>query len=179
MQEYLDRRYAKALYEVAEENNKLNAYIADLKEISGLISSNDDLNQIIKQPKISSSRKKEVFTAIFQDQIDKELLSFLLILIEKNRIDELNGVILQLEQLQLENNNEVIAVVKTVVPLKDNERTNLVEKLKAKYKKSIILKESIDAALLGGVYVRVGDDVIDGTIKNKIEEMKKLMLIRG
>jgi F-type H+-transporting ATPase subunit delta len=179
MYEYLARRYAVALYEVAEEKNKTDEYINDLKQIITLIKENYDLSQVINHPKISTSKKIEIFKQVFEGKIDKEIISFLLILIEKDRITELETVIFQMEKVRLEKNNEVVAVVKTVVPLNDNERTSLVDKLKAKYKKSIILKESIDLSILGGVYVRVGDDVIDGTVKNKINEMKKLMLIRG
>lgn len=84
-----------------------------------------------------------------------------------------------MEKVDLEKNNQIVAEIKTVIPLNDSERASLTDKLKAKYNKSIILKETIDESILGGVYVRVGDDVIDGTIKNKLEEMKKLMLIRG
>lgn len=179
MQEYLDSRYANALFEVAEPKNKVDEYISDLKQVDELIKSNDELYQITVHPQISTSRKKEVFASIFGDKIDKELLSFLLILIEKKRITELQGIILEIEKVRLEYNNQVTAVVKTVIPLSDSQKTSLIDKLKAKYKKSIILQEIIDNSILGGVYVRVGDDVIDGTIKNKLAEMKKLMLIRG
>ena len=179
MYEYLDRRYAVALYKIASAKNKTEEYIVDLKQIYELINSNKELNQVINNPKISTSKKKEVFISIFKDKIDSELFSFLLILIEKKRIDELTGIILQIEKVDLENHNQIIAEVKTVISLNDSEIASLIEKLKAKYNKSIILKEIIDKSIIGGVYVRVGDDVIDGTIKNKLEEMKKLMLIRG
>ena len=179
MYEYLDRRYAVALYKIASAKNKTEEYITDLRQIHHLINDNEELNQVINNPKISTSKKKEVFTNIFKDKIDNELLSFLLILIEKSRISELSGIILQVEKVDLEKNNQIVAEVKTVIPLNDTERTSLTDKLKAKYNKSIILKETIDESIIGGVYVRVGDDVIDGTIKNKLEEIKKLMLIRG
>ncbi|AGK99094.1 F0F1 ATP synthase subunit delta [Clostridium pasteurianum] len=179
MYEYLDRRYAVALYKIASAKNKTEEYIADLEQIHELINVNEELNQVISNPKISTSKKKEVFTNIFKGKIDNELLSFLLILIEKSRINELSGIILQVKKVDLEKNNQIVAEIKTVIPLNDSERTSLIDKLKAKYNKSIILKENIDESIIGGVYVRVGDDVIDGTIKNKLEEIKKLMLIRG
>ncbi|MDF2503795.1 F0F1 ATP synthase subunit delta [Clostridium sp.] len=179
MYEYLDRRYAAALYKIASAKNKTKEYIEDLKQINEFINKNKELNQVINNPKISTSKKKEVFINIFKGNIDAELLSFLLILIDKKRIDELTGIIVQMEKVDLENHNQIIAEVKTVIPLNDSERTSLVDKLKAKYNKSIILKEIVDESIIGGVYVRIGDDVIDGTIKNKLEEMKKLMLIRG
>lgn len=179
MQEYLDRRYAQAIFEVALDNNKVEQYIDELKEIQQLIVTNKEVNQIINHPQISTSRKEEIFKSIFQGKVDKEILSFLLVLLEKKRITELNAIIIQIDKIRLENDNKIIAIVKTVVPLKDNEKTALIGKLNAKYKKSIILQEHIDESILGGVYVRIGDDVIDGTIKNKIQEIKKLMLIRA
>ncbi len=179
MYEYLARRYALALYEVAEAKNKLDEYIDDLKQIETLIKGNADLNNVINNPEISTSKKMEIFKGVFEDKIEKEILSFLLILVEKHRIVDLQDIILQMDGIRLEEKNEVIAIVKTVVPLNDNERTSLIDKLKIKYNKLIILKETIDVSILGGVYVKVGDEVIDGTVKYKIDELKKLMLVRG
>lgn len=176
MYEYLDRRYALALYEVGEENNKVDKYISDFEDIVTLIKTNNDIQQIIKHPKMSTSVKKQMFTDIFQGKIDKELLSFLLLLVEKKRIHEVDGILNQLREISLEKNNKVIAEIKTVIPLTDDERKALTEKLSKKYNKTIILREIIDESIIGGVYVRVGDDVIDGTIKYKLESMKKVML---
>ena len=69
-------------------------------------------------------------------------------------------------------------MVKTAVPLLESEISDLQEKLEKQYNKKIIMATEIDKSLLGGVYVRVGNDVIDGTIKSKLEEMKDIMLKR-
>ena len=68
--------------------------------------------------------------------------------------------------------------MKTAVPLLESEISDLQEKLEKQYNKKIIMATEIDKSLLGGVYVRVGNDVIDGTIKSKLEEMKDIMLKR-
>lgn len=176
MYEYLDRRYALALYEVGEKNNKVEKYISDFEDIVKLVENNNDIQQIIKHPKMSTSVKKQMFTDIFEGKTDRELLSFLLLLVEKKRIHEASGILAQLKEILLEKNNKVVAEVKTVIQLTDDERKTLTEKLSKKYNKTIILKEIIDESIIGGVYVRVGDDVIDGTIKHKLESMKKVML---
>ena len=179
MYEYLAKRYALALYEVAATKKKVDEYIDDLKQIETLIKGNDDLKIIINNPEVSTSKKIKIFKAIFEEKTEKDIVAFLLILVEKHRIVDLHDVVVQMDNIRLEAKNEVIAVVKTVVPLNDNERASLIDKLKAKYNKLIILKESIDASILGGVYLRIGDDIIDGTVKYKIDEIKKLMLVRG
>lgn len=176
MYEYLDRRYALALYKVAEEKGKVEEYLQNLREIVELINTTDELLQVIKHPQISSSRKKETFTKIFKGKIDDELLSFLLILIDKGRILYLKEKLAEMEKIHLERENTILATVKTVIALTDEERSNLKSKLENKYKKIVILQEEIEKDLLGGVYVRVGNDVIDGTVKSKLAEMRALML---
>ncbi|MFD3158251.1 F0F1 ATP synthase subunit delta [Haloimpatiens sp. FM7330] len=176
MYEYLDKRYALALYEVAESKDKVEEYIQDLEEIVDLIKNNKDFLQVIKHPEITSSKKKSMFINIFKGKIDEELLSFLLILIEKDRILYLQEKLNEMKKIHLERNNKLLAEIRTVIPLMDDERKTLVEKLKRKYDKEIILDEIIDKSIIGGVYVRVGDDVIDGTIKSKMNEIKKLVL---
>ncbi len=62
--------------------------------------------------------------------------------------------------------------------LTEDEVTRLVAKLENKYSKKILLKQEIDKSIIGGLYVRVGDDVIDGTVKSRLDDMKQIMLKR-
>lgn len=176
MYEYLDRRYALALYEVAEQKGKVQEYLDDLRAICKLIDENKDFYEVIKHPQISTKKKKRTFINIFKGNIDEELLSFLLILIEKDRILYLKEKLKEMEKIDLDRKNTLLAIVKTAVPLLESEINALKEKLEEKYDKKIIMTTEVDKKLLGGVYVRVGNDVIDGTVKSKLDEMKNIML---
>ena len=151
MFEYLDRRYALALYEVAEEKGKVQEYLNDLREICDLIN-------------------------IFKVNIDEEILSFLLILIEKDRILFLREKLNEMEKIDLERKNTYRGIVKTTEPLSEEQYNNLITKLEKKYNKKIILQQVIDSSILGGIYVRVNNEVMDGTVKLRLEELKKLMV---
>ena len=175
MYEYLDKRYALALYTVAEEKGKVEEYLNDLTEIVLLMKTDVDFLKVIKSPQLSTSAKKKLFIKIFKGQIDEDLLSFLLILIEKDRILFTAEKLKEMRKIHLERNNTVMVEVRTVIPLKDSERENLRAKLVKMYDKKIIFNEKLDKNIIGGVYIRVGDYVIDGTIRSKFEEMKKLM----
>ena len=146
MYEYLDRRYALALYEV------------------------------IRHPQINTRRKKQTYIYIFKGKIDEELLSFLLILIEKDRILYLREKLNQMEKIDLERKNTLKGIIKTAIPLLDDEFNTLKDIFEKKYDKNIIFETKVDKKVLGGVYVRIGNDVIDDTVKSKIDEMKDLML---
>lgn len=176
MYEHLDRRYALALYEVAEEKGKVQQYIEDLRQICNIIETNKDFYEVIKQPQISTKMKKRTFINIFKGHIDEELLSFLLILIEKDRILYLKEKLVELEKIDLERKNTIRGIVKTTIPLTDEEYNNLLSTLEKKYKKHIILEQVIDEEILGGIYVRINNDVIDGTIKSKLDDLEELML---
>ena len=178
MYEHLDRRYALALYEVAERKEKVQEYIDQSSEIADLIKNHDDIQQVLKHPEISTSKKKATFTRLFDGKIDEEVLNFLLILIEKDRIFNLQGIVNAMMKIRLERNNTLIADVRTVIPLTTEQRESLISKLERNYNKNIILHEEIDKGILGGVMVRVGSDLMDGTVISKLKEMKEL-IIRG
>ena len=178
MYEYLDRRYALALYEVAQEKGKVDEYIQELRDICNLIDNNQDFYNIIKHPQISTTKKKEIFKNIFKGSLDDEILSFLLLLIDKDRILYLREKLDAIEKIKLERNNTVIAKVKSVIPLTKEEVSKLKSKLETKYSKKVIIEPEIDKSIIGGLYVMIGNEVIDGTIKSRLEEMKALMLNR-
>lgn len=178
MYEYLDRRYALAIYEVAEEKGKVEQYLDELRNIVALINGNGDFQELIKHPQVSTSSKKKLFEQVFKGKVEDDLLSFLLVLIEKGRILQLEGKLREMEKIHLEKGNTVIAKVKTVIPLLDEEKKSLVEKLEVKFSKKVLIEEEIDSSIIGGVYLQVNNEVIDGTVRSKLDEMKKIMLKR-
>ncbi|MHC1720245.1 MAG: F0F1 ATP synthase subunit delta [Clostridiaceae bacterium] len=178
MYEYLDRRYALALYRVAEEKGKVDQFMDEMNQIVELVKKDANLRLLIEHPQVSTSQKKALFVNIFKGKIEDDILSFLNLLLEKRRILELSSMFNQMKGIYLEKHNTVIAEVKTVLPLLEEEKKELVQNLQNKFNKTITLKEEIDPAILGGVYVRIANEVIDGTVKSKIEDMKKLMLKR-
>lgn len=176
MYEYLDRRYALALYEIAEKNNKVDEYLRDLKEICSIFDENKDFYEIIRHPKVNTEKKKQIFNDLFKGKVDEDLLSFMFVLIEKGRILQLKDKLNQMENIDLERRNMVRGVVKTAVPILPEELKQLKVIFEKKYDKTILFDTEVDRNLLGGVYVKVGNDIIDGTVKSKIDEMKELML---
>ena len=82
-----------------------------------------------------------------------------------------------MEKIHLERLNVYLqGIVKTTVPLEEYEYNSLVEKLEKKYNKRSYIKKEIDPEILGGIYVRIGNDVIDGTVKTRLDDLRKLML---
>lgn len=178
MYEFLDRRYALALYQVAEEKGKVDQYLAELKNVVELIDNDADFQMLIHHPSVSTLNKKKLFENLFEGKVDEDVLSFLKVLLDKGRILEIGSMLKQMEIIYLEKHNTSIAEVKTVVPLLEEEKQQLINNLQKRFNKTIILKEELDSGILGGIFVKIENEVIDGTVKYKIEEMKKIMLKR-
>ncbi len=175
MYEFLDKRYAQALYDVAASKDRVEKYIEDLTQIVKVIDESADFQRVIKHPEISTKEKKKFFINLFKGKIDEDLLTFLLILVEKDRILFLKEKLVELKKIDLENRETVIARVRTVQPLKDYQKEALIEKLKIKYGKKVELEETVDPDVLGGILIKVNDDLIDGSVRTSLEDLKLSM----
>lgn len=176
MYEFFDHRYALALYELGEEKGKAELLLNQLREVVDLIYGNEDMMMLLKHPEINLAKKKETFEKIFKGRVEDEIYNFLMVLLDKDRILFLKEKLYEMEKIHLEKNNTLLAIIRSALPLNEQERLNLVEKLKIKYKKKIIIKEEVDSSLIGGIFIKVGEDIIDGTIKGKLEKLKEAML---
>lgn len=176
MYEFLDKRYALALYEIAQEQDKVIEFIDDLREANRVIKSNEEFKEILENPNISKRRKKEIIKEIFGGKTFEAIVSLLCVLVDKGRILYLEEKIRQMEIIYLERHDILEATVTSVIPLTDQEFSKLHEKLEKKYGKKVILSKKIDESILGGLFVRVGNEVIDGTVAGKYKEIKNIMM---
>lgn len=176
MYEYLDRRYALALYEVAEKEGKVEEYLEDLKEIIKLTRENDEFLEIIKHPQIPTPKKIQIIKNIFKGRIDDKLLNFIIVLVKKDRILFIEEKYREMVKIYLQKHNTIVAYVKTAIRLNGEQRRLLTQKLEKQYNKMVILREEIDESVIAGVYLRVGDDVIDDTIKSRFEEIRAVVV---
>lgn len=175
MYEYLNRRYALALYEIAEGKGKVKEYLDELEQVVNAINKDTEFLKIMEYPEISTADKKKMFTEIFKGKINEDIFSFLLVLIEKGRIDQLNEKFKEMKDIYLEKHNTVVAKVKTVIPLQESEKEFEAETGK-EIQQKVLIEDEIDPNIIGGVYIDVNNEVIDGTIRSKLSEMKKIML---
>lgn len=166
-------RYAEALFQVGEESNSTEKLYDELKAVVDIIIENNEFENILKSPIISKEDKKNLINNIFEKQIDKEMLNFLKILADKDRLSCLADIKEAYKALLNNKNNILEGVVITAVPMEGSELNALQAKLSTKYNKTVILKNEIDKSVLGGVLVRLGNEEIDGTVKYRLDKMKE------
>lgn len=169
------KRYAQALFDAAVDSNNVDGMFDEFSTVIDLFKSEEGLMNLMQTPSINSSEKKEILARVFGDSFNQYLRNFLNILLDKNRFEYMAEIHDAFRQLVFPYKNTVEATVLTVVPLDEALRVALEEKLKQRFNKKVILENKIDASIIGGAVVYVGDQIIDGSIKNQLNQMKTQM----
>lgn len=163
------KRYASALIATGNIDNIKN----DLSLVVELIFSNDEYKNFFKHPVISVLDKKDTIREIFDGKIDNEVLNLLYVLLDNNRFDItplVNEVFVkESEKLQ----NIIHAQVSSVIELDEAQKLQLNKKLNDKLKKQVILDFNIDKEIIGGLTIKIEDNIIDLSLKSKFDKLKK------
>ena len=172
MIDVIANRYAEALFQIGEEENKTDNLYNELKEVSSLMNTNKDLNNVMKSPLVSKKEKIQLIDTLFAGKVDNDLKNFLKILIEKGRITSINAIGETYKELLNEKNNILEGYVISAVPMNDEKIKELETELSKKYNKNVTLENRVDKSVLGGALVRLGNTEIDGTIKTRLNGLK-------
>jgi F-type H+-transporting ATPase subunit delta len=166
-------RYAQALFEVGEESGKLHIFNEELKAIVAILIDNKDFYEALKSPLIQKHEKKTLLGNVFTDNVDIEILNFLSILVDKDRISIVDKIYEGFKALVNKKNNVVEAVAITAIPMKEEMLKQLQDRISDMTKKTVILKNEVNENVIGGVLIRLGNEEIDGTVKGRLEKLKE------
>lgn len=175
MANLVGNRYAYALFEAGLELNKLREFKEDFSSVTDILSKEKELNKILSHPKISKDEKKELLNTIFGNKINKEVLNFLFILVDKRREDAIMEINKEFVKLFNEHENIVEVTAITSVQMDNKSKNKLKITLENKLNKRVQLINIVDKDIIGGVLLNIGNKVIDGTVKGQLEEIEKAM----
>lgn len=168
-------RYAEALFQLAEEENKTSEVYAEIFEMNDLIKNNVDLYDVLRSPFISRDEKKNIADRIFTDSVSRNSRNFLMVLIDNNRTTELDSIVLSFKSMLNDKNNVLEGKVITAIALTEEQLSELESNLSAKYNRSIKLVNEISEDIIGGVLVKIGNEEIDGTLKTRLDSLKEVL----
>ena len=170
------KRYARAFYEIAAEENQLEKYYGELSGFAAIISENKDLKEFLANPIFDQSEKKSVVESILQrTDISGITANFLKLLADKQRIVILADIVDCYRELMDEALRTVRASVKTAFPLSAELIGKLQQGLENQTKKKVDMTVVEDPSLLGGIVVRVGDTVYDNSIRTQLNNIRNLL----
>ncbi|MBQ5330041.1 MAG: F0F1 ATP synthase subunit delta [Oscillospiraceae bacterium] len=167
--------YAAALMEIAREDGTGKLIFDELNSLSELVSGSPELNEVLCSPTFSEDEKYDVAESLFKGKLSRTVLNFLYVLIEEGRTSGLSDIASDYKRLYYEQEGITEAVVTTAAGMSRDAAEKLKAKLEAKYKKKVLLSEKTDPSIMGGVIVRVGDEMIDGSLRTKLDRIGKQM----
>ena len=173
MAKLVSKTYSEALFEVALEENKVDLFLNEINFVTENFKMHPEFFDLFKTPLVRGDEKKQIIEEVFGDKLSKEMNNFLKIIIDKRRGHFIEQIKWEYEKIVNNHKGIVSATAITAVPLSDKDKTILQNKLSTVTGKTVKLSNKIDKNVIGGILVKIGDKVIDGTIKSRLEELKE------
>lgn len=168
------RRYAEALARIALEEGRPDEFREELGKVIEILENNRELTDFITNPMIKKEVVKEAAADILGGAVNQKIINLLFLLIDNRRVKELKGILEEFNSIVNREMNIIDVVIYSAYPLEES----LIEDIKEKYRRlygasAARASVEIDPGIVGGVKVRIGDTLIDGSIKSRIEALKK------
>ena len=167
--------YAQALYDAAAEQAALSRIVGDANQIISLAQESKDFEQFLTNPILSPQFKSEMFQQLLSEAVQPLTLNFLLLLASKQRERFLVAILQAFLKLVDLKAGRVVAQVTSAVPLSDAQQTSLVKQLSDYSGAEVRLELSEDTAIKGGIIVRLGDTVFDGSVATQLQQLRSLL----
>lgn len=177
MAKLVSKTYGEALFELAVEENKVDVFMEEITEIQKILAENKDFGKFMNHPKILKEEKTQVLENVFKGRISDELTGFLTLIVAKDRYADIDAI-LDYFLTEIKKFKGIgIAYVTTASELRDEQKAGVEQKLleTTEYKK-MEMHYAIDESLIGGMVIRIGDRVVDSSIKTKLNELTRQLM---
>lgn len=166
-------RYAEALYELAKRDNQVDAVEQELKSVNELIQGNRDLQKVLYHPRITAEEKKALLQEMLEGKVSVVTFEFLKLLVDRQREQFLSDIVEYFVNMANADRNITAAQITSAIGLTDDEKKKLGAVLGKITGKKVVTSYSVDPSLIGGVVVRIGDRVIDGSIRTRLAALRE------
>ncbi len=177
MAKLISKTYGEALYELAIEENKVDSFAEEIALLRGILADSRELNSLMNHPKIAKEEKLQVMKRVFEGRLDAQLLGFLSLIITKDRYSEVDNILRYFLDQVKELKGIGVAHVASAEPLKEEQKQQIVDKLlETTGYQQMEMHYAVDSGLIGGIVIRIGDRVVDSSIRTKLEELQKSLM---
>lgn len=164
--------YSEALFSLALEENRVAELHEELKVLCGLVSDSPEFHEFLVTPKISKEEKRAFADSVLGGKFSQEIVNLTKVLIDKKRASDLLDIEKEFDRTVLSHRGMIAAVAYSAVPLSQTEMDSLKAKITALTGKEISLENILDPSVIGGIRLKVGDRVIDGSLKRRQEDLQ-------
>lgn len=174
------RVYAEALLNAAEKRNQVQEVWEELDSlVADLYAAKPELEVFLSSGAISRNAKESVLRKVFEGRASELFLNFLMVLNRHDRLDLLRAVRQSYRDLMNVRARRIVVQVRTAAPLEDDQRQRLIENIRESLHLEPVLEERIDPDLLGGLVLRVGDRMFDGSVRSRLLKLREKLRERS
>lgn len=170
------KKYSQALFHLVRDKGVIDQASTQFEDLKELISADPSLLRFLLAPQILDVNKESLLKEVFASRLDPLFLEFLLVLVRKHRIGFLPEIIEAFRALVAEEKGIVVAKVTSSIALGEKERDELKKSLEKQTGKKIELETKVDPAILGGMIVIMGDQIIDGSVRYSLSQLRDELL---
>ncbi|CFX03001.1 ATPase, F1 complex, OSCP/delta subunit [Syntrophomonas zehnderi OL-4] len=167
------RRYAEAFFSIAREADKIDAYQVEMEKVIQTINEVEGMKEYMDHLLVPAKAKKELIQKVFADQLSPMTMNFLLMVIDKRRESYLEYIYNEFADMADESRGIRQAELFAAREISEEDLATLAQSLSSSTGKQVLLKLTVDPALLGGVKIRMGDQIVDGTVAKKLQMLKE------
>jgi F-type H+-transporting ATPase subunit delta len=168
-------RYAEALYAIAERENAVDAIEQELTAVGAIVRENRDLQKVLYHPRITAEDKKSLLSELLSEKVSAVTMEFLKLLVDRQREQFLSDIVEHYINLANKARNISEAKIVSAIELTSEEKKDLDALLDKITGKKVETSFNVDPSLIGGVVVRIGDRVIDGSIRTRLATLREYL----
>lgn len=166
------RRYAHAIFDIARSQNTLDFWANDLDSIAQTFDQ-AEVKQYLENPKTPKDKKRVFVQGVLGKQVSPGALNLALLLVQRERQTYIDGIRNEFIKLVNQIKGVEIAQVTTAIPIDEAEKNYIRDRLAAITGKQIQIETQVDPDIIGGVVARIGDTLIDGSVRNRLQALRK------
>ena len=167
------RGYAEGLFKVVEAERDLDRVEDELFHFGKVLESNHELKQALSDQSIDKVQRTKILEELLGEKVSSHTLGLLTFVVEQGRGRHLPQILAEVSRLAAEARESVLAEVRSAVPLDDKQQTELADALSKATRKKVQVKVIVDPSVVGGVVAKVGDTVIDGSVRSRLDQLKE------
>lgn len=175
MSEAAAKRYAEALFDVVQSRGTVDQTERDLETVHQALLESDDLRKVLTHPRVSKEKKKALLATIFKEDVSQEVLNLLKVIVDRGREAIFVGLKGAFTAIADEARGIVEMTVTTAQPLTKEEEDKLVHAVSSHLGKQLRVRAQVDPNVIGGVLIKIGNRLYDGTLAGKLNRFSQAL----